>query len=191
MALVRPQIVALGDSLTSGHGIGELRSFPSILQSRIDAEGFDYSVVNAGVSRNTSSHALQRLETALAGDVRILIVAVGANDGLRRVPVAQLNQNLTRIIETAQSRRIAVILCAMEALPIYGRNYVTSFRAVYDDLAARFRIPLVPFVMTNILGNRRLVLPDQVHPNAEGARMIADTIWPHLQPLLKRVRVAR
>jgi len=188
---VRPRIVALGDSLTSGHGIGAAASFPSILQQKIDLEGFDYTVVNAGVSRDTSAQALQRLDVALAGDVRILIVAVGANDGLRGVPVAQVRNNLTRIIETAQARKIAVVLCGMEALPIYGWNYTSSFHAVFEELAAKYRIPLVPFVMMNVLGNPQLLLPDHIHPNAAGARAIADSIWPYLQPLLKRVRVAR
>jgi acyl-CoA thioesterase-1 len=127
----------------------------------------------------------------LAGDVRILIVALGANDGLRGVPVAQLRQNLTHIIETAQARRIAVVLCAMEALPIYGFTYVQAFHTLYEELASRFRTPLVPFVMKKVLGNPHLLLPDHIHPNAYGARAIADAIWPYLQPLLKRVRVAR
>lgn len=188
---MRPRIVALGDSLTSGHGIGTAASFPSVLQAKIDAEGFDYTVLNAGVSRDTSAQALQRLDAALSGDVRILIVALGVNDGLRGVPVAQVRQNLTRIIETAQSRKIAVVLCAMEALPIYGWTYAKSFHAVYAELAAHYRIPLVPFVMMNVLGNSQLLLPDHIHPNANGARAIADTIWPYLQPLLKRVRVTR
>jgi acyl-CoA thioesterase I len=188
---VRPRIVALGDSLTSGHGIGSAASFPSVLQQKIDAEGFDYTVVNAGVSRDTSSQALQRLDVALAGDVRILIVTVGANDGLRGVPVEQVRRNLTRIIETAQSRKIAVVLCGMEALPIYGWDYTQAFHALYDDVAARYRVPLVPFVMKNVLGNPQLVLPDHIHPNANGARAIADSIWPYLQPLLTRVRVTR
>ncbi len=157
----------------------------------IDAEGFDYTVVNAGVSRDTSSQALQRLDVALAGDVRILIVAVGANDGLRGVPVDLVKRNLRQIIETAQLRRIAIILCGMEALPIYGWNYTHAFHALYEELAAHYKIPLVPFVMRSVLGNPQLVLPDHIHPNANGARAIAEIIWPHLQPLLKRVRIGR
>jgi len=188
---VRPRIVALGDSLTSGHGIGPAASFPAVLQQKIDGEGFDYTVINAGVSRDTSTQALRRLDGALAGDVRILILAVGVNDGVRGVPVAQVRQNLTRIIETAQARRIATILCGMEALPIYGWNYTQAFHALYEQLASQYRVPLVPFVMMNVLGNPQLVLPDQIHPNANGARAIADTIWPYLQPLLKRVRITR
>jgi acyl-CoA thioesterase-1 len=188
---VRPRIVALGDSLTAGHGIGTAAAFPAVLQQRIDAEGFDYAVVNAGVSRDTSAQALARLDRALVGDVRILIAALGANDGLRGVPVGQLQHNLTQIIEAARARRIAVVLCAMEALPLYGWDYTTKFHNLYVELANRYQLPLVPFVMMNILGNPRLMLPDRVHPNAEGARAIADVVWPHLQPLLKRVRVAR
>jgi acyl-CoA thioesterase-1 len=177
--------------LTSGHGIGASASFPSVLQQKIDREGFDYTVINAGVSRDTSTQALQRLDVALAGDVRILILAVGANDGLRGIPVAQVRQNLTRIIEIAQARKVSVILCGMEALPIYGLSYTQAFHGLYEELASQYRIPLVPFVMMNVLGNPQLVLPDHIHPNASGARAIADTIWPYLQPLLKRVRIAR
>jgi acyl-CoA thioesterase I len=187
----RPRIVALGDSLTSGYGIGAASSFPAVLQQRIDADGFDYAIVNAGVSRDTSGQALQRLDRARAGDVRILIVALGANDGLRGIPVVQVKQNLVRIIETARARRIAVVLCAMEALPIYGWAYTTAFHNLYVDLANTYRLPLVPFIMTNVLGNAQLMLPDHIHPNAAAARAIADTVWPYLQPLLKRVRVAR
>ena len=116
MSGVCPRIVALGDSLTSGHGIGTAASFPAVLQQKIDREGFDYTVINAGVSRDTSAQALQRLDVALAGDVRILILAVGANDGLRGVPVEQVRQNLARIIETAQARRIAIVLCGMNPM---------------------------------------------------------------------------
>jgi acyl-CoA thioesterase-1 len=189
--LVRPRIVALGDSLTAGHGIGAAAAFPAILQQKIDAEGFDYTVVNAGVSRDTSAQALQRIDAALDGDVRILIVALGANDGLRGVPVAQLRQNLTRIIDAAKGRGIDVILCGMEALPIYGWTYTTDFHNVYVELARNYSLPLVPFIMMNVLGNPSLMLPDRAHPNANGARAIAEVIWPFLHPFLKRMRVGR
>jgi acyl-CoA thioesterase-1 len=186
-----PRIVALGDSLTSGHGIGAAAAFPAVLQQKIDADGFDYTVVNAGVSRDTSAQAVERLDRALEGDVRILIVALGANDGLRGVPVRQLKQNLTRIVETAQARRIAVVLCGMEALPIYGWTYTTEFHDVYVDLARAYKLTLVPFIMMNIFGNPSLMLPDRVHPNANGARAIAEVIWPYLLPLLTRIRTTR
>jgi acyl-CoA thioesterase-1 len=188
---VPPRIVALGDSLTSGHGLGAEAAFPAILQRRIDAEGYDYTVVNAGVSRDTSTQAVQRLDRALEGDVRILIVALGANDGLRGVPVAQLTKNLTAILEAAKARRIAVVLCGMEALPLYGWDYARAFHDAYVQLAQTYRISLVPFIMMNLLGNPSLMLPDRMHPNANGARAIADILWPYLQPLLTRMRTGR
>jgi acyl-CoA thioesterase-1 len=184
---VRPRIVAFGDSLTAGYGIGEALAFPAVLQSQLDAEGFDYAVINAGVSGATSSAALGRLDTVLAGEVRILIVALGVNDGLRRVPVETLRGNLARIIEAAQARQIAVVLCGMEAPPIHGWAYTAAFHHLYQELAAQYHVPLVPFVMLSLLGRPDRLLQDRLHPNAAGARAIADQVWPHLRPLLRRV----
>jgi acyl-CoA thioesterase-1 len=182
-----PRIVALGDSLTSGHGIGASRAFPAILQQRLDAAGLNYTVVNAGVSGDTSSGALRRLDRALDGDVRILVVALGANDGLRGVPVAQLKANLSRIIETAQARGIRVLLCGMEALPIYGWDYSVGFHNVFRELSAQYDVTLVPFILMNVIGNSTLMQPDHIHPNAAGARAIADTIWPYLEPMVDQL----
>jgi len=179
-----PRIVAFGDSLTSGHGIGQARAYPAVLQQRIADAGLRGTVVNAGVSGDTSARALHRLQRALDGDVRILIVALGANDGVRGVPVAQLKANLSRIIETAQARGISVILCGMEALPIYGWDYSVHFHNAYRELAATYKIPLVPFMLANVIGNPLRMQPDRVHPSAAGARAIAENIWPYLQPLL-------
>jgi acyl-CoA thioesterase-1 len=181
------RIVCFGDSLTSGHGLGNGAAYPAVLQQKVRAAGFSCEVVNAGVSRSTSGEALQRIDAALRGDVRVLIVALGANDGLRGVPVAQLESNLARIIEAAEARRIPVVLCGMEALPIHGWDYTVAFHRVYEQLAKRFQLPLVPFVMLNVIGRADLLQPDRIHPNAAGARAIADAIWPHLEPLVARV----
>jgi acyl-CoA thioesterase-1 len=180
------RIVCLGDSLTSGHGIGTAVAYPALLHQRVRRAGFPYEVINAGVSRETSAHARARLDRALEGDVRVLVVALGANDGLRGVPVPQLTANLSHIIEVAQKREIAVLLCGMEALPIYGWAYTAAFRQAYVDLAARYGIPLVPFILMNAIGNPRLMQADHAHPNAEGARAIADVIWPYLDEVLKK-----
>jgi len=178
------RIVCLGDSLTSGHGIGTAVAYPAVLHQRVRRAGFPYEVVNAGVSRETSAQARARLDRALDGDVRVLVVALGANDGLRGVPVAQLTVNLSHIIEVAQKRGISVLLCGMEALPIYGWPYATAFHQAYLDLAARYKVPLVPFILMNVIGDPRLMQPDRAHPNAEGARAIADVIWPYLERIL-------
>jgi acyl-CoA thioesterase-1 len=185
-AAAPPKIVALGDSLTSGSGVGEERAWPALVQKHLDDDGFEYTIVNAGVSGDTSSGALRRYDRALDGDVRVLIVALGANDGLRGVPVERLKDNLGRIIEAAQARGIAVLLCAMEALPIHGWDYTVAFHKAYIELANRYNVPLVPFFLMNVIGNPELMQPDRAHPNAAGHRAIAEKIWPHLEALIAR-----
>ena len=180
----RPRVVVLGDSLASGRGIGVEHAFPAVLQQKLDEEGLEFEMVNAGVSGDTSTGALRRYERLLDGSVRILVVELGANDGLRGVPVERVKDNLSRIIETARSRGIAVLLCAMEALPVHGWDYSVAFHKAYTELAKKYDVPLVPFIMMNVIGNPDLMQPDHAHPNVAGARAIAENIWPYLKPLL-------
>src|SRR3979490_251654 len=180
----RPRIVVLGDSLAPGRGIGKDKAFPAVLQEKLDEAGLDYEMVNASMSGDTSTGALRRYEGALEGNVRVLVVELGVNDGLRGVPVDQLKSNLSRIVEAAQARGITVLLCRMEALPMYGWDYTVAFHKTFDELAQRYDVPLVPFFLINVIGNRELMQPDRAHPNAAGARAIADNIWPYLKPLL-------
>jgi len=182
----RPRIVAFGDSLTSGRGIGADLAFPAILQDRIDHDGFSYTVVNAGVSGDTSARALRRFDAAMEGNVAVLILALGANDGLRGVPVGTLKSNLSRMLETAERRNISVLLCGMEALPMHGWDYSVAFHNAYRDLARQFGATLVPFILRNVIGDPTLMQPDHAHPNEAGARAIADTIWTYLEPLLHK-----
>ncbi len=183
-AAPRPRIVVLGDSLASGRGIGTDKAFPAVLQHKLDDEELDYEVVNAGVSGDTSAGALRRFERLLDENVRILVVEIGANDGLRGVSVDQLKSNLGRIIETAKARRITVLLCRMEALPLFGWDYTVAFHKAFDELGQRYDVPLVPFVLMNVIGDRNLMQRDRAHPNEAGARAIAENIWPYLKPLL-------
>jgi len=187
----KPRIVALGDSLTSGHGIGAAQAYPVFLQAQLAAAGYNYQVVNAGVSGDTSTGAVARLAPALRGDVRILIVAIGANDGLRGVPVATVKTNLIRIIETAHARGISVVLCGMEALPNYGREYSVAFHEAYRDVAARFQVSFVPFLLQDVITNPAMLLPDRAHPNPAGARRIADNIWPYLEVVVRALAAPR
>jgi len=143
-------------------------------------------MVNAGVSGDTTTRALRRFRDALEGDVRILILALGANDGLRGVSVEQLKSNLSVIIEETQRRGINVVLVGMDALPVHGWAYSLAFHRAYEDLAVRYRVPLVPSVLVNVMTNPALMQSDRVHPNQAGARAIASLIWPHLQPLLTK-----
>jgi acyl-CoA thioesterase-1 len=186
-----PLIVVLGDSLTSGYGIGPVKAFPAVLQQYIEQKGYPHRVVNAGVAGDTSSGGLRRVQSALAGNVRLLVVALGANDGLRGIPVPQVKENLSRIIEEAQRRHIQVLLCGMEALPMYGWNYTVAFHQMYIDLSTRYRIPLVPFMLVDVIGNPAMMQPDRVHPNAAGARAMADHIWPYLDRLMQRESVSQ
>jgi acyl-CoA thioesterase-1 len=180
-----PRIVALGDSLTSGHGIGATQAYPAFLQAQVAAAGYRYQVVNAGISGDTSTGALRRLPQALRGDVRVLIVAIGANDGLRGVPVATVKSNLTRIIETAHARGISVVLCGMETLPTRGQEYFVAFHDVYRELAGRFQVSFVPFLLQDVITNPAMLLPDRAHPNPAGARHIAENVWPYLDVVLR------
>jgi acyl-CoA thioesterase-1 len=178
-----PRIVALGDSLTSGRGIARDEAYPAILQDRLDEAGLRFEVINAGRSGATSGDGARRLSGALAGDVRVLIVALGANDGLRGVAVERVKSNLSGIITEARARGISVLLCGMEALPLYGLDYSIEFHRVYSDLAREFEIPLVPFMLTGVIGHEEMMQRDRIHPTAAGARLIADNIWPYLKPL--------
>jgi acyl-CoA thioesterase-1 len=183
----QPRIVVLGDSLTSGRGIGNAQAYPAVLQRRLDEGGYAYEVVNAGVSGDTTARALRRYRDALRGNVKILIIALGANDGLRGVAVEQLKANLSVIIEEAQRRGIGVVLLGMDALPLHGWAYSLAFHRAYDELAAQYRLALVPAVLMQVMTNASLMQSDRAHPNAAGARAIADLVWPHLQPLLTKV----
>lgn len=182
----RPRVVVLGDSLTAGLGLDARQAYPSLLQERVDAEGLGYTVVNAGVSGDTSAGGVSRLDWSLDGDVRVLIVALGGNDGLRGLPVEELRHNLSTIIRSAQRRNIRVILAGMEAPPNLGPAYVSSFRQVYRDLAHEHGVPFVPFLLEGVAGDPSLNQRDGIHPTADGARIVADTVWRVLRPALTR-----
>jgi acyl-CoA thioesterase I len=181
----RPRVVFLGDSLTAGLGLSPDEAYPALIQQRIDAVGLEYRVVNAGVSGDTSFDALSRLDWALEGDVRVLVVALGGNDGLRGLPADQLQQNLAAVIERAQARAVRVILAGMEAPPNFGESYTVAFHKVYPALAKKYGVPLVPFLLQGVAGIDGLNQRDGIHPTAEGARTVADNVWTVLRQTLK------
>jgi acyl-CoA thioesterase I len=181
----RPKIVILGDSLTAGYGLDKPQSFPSLLQQRLDAEGQKYEVVNAGVSGDTTAGGLRRLDWSIEGNTRILVVALGGNDGLRGLPVAESRKNLSEIITRAQQRGITVILAGMEAPPNYGPTYTGEFRAMFRDLAREHHVPLIPFLLEGVAGVPSLNISDGIHPNPEGARIVERTVWKALAPAIE------
>lgn len=179
-----PRIVFLGDSLTAGYGLDKDESVPALIQERLRGAGYPYEVVNAGVSGDTSAGGLSRLDWSLAGDVKVLVIELGANDGLRGLPVKELKRNLTEIITRAQAKGIKVILTGMEAPPNFGSAYTSEFREVYRQLSREHDVTFVPFYLEGVAGIPSLNIADGMHPNAEGSRIVEKTIWSALEPLL-------
>ena len=182
----KPRIVCLGDSLTAGLGLSPDASYPARLQRKLDDRGYRYEVVNAGVSGDTSAGGLRRLDWSLEGDVKILVVALGANDGLRGLSPQDMKANLTTILDRAREKGITVILAGMEAPPNYGADYTRQFREVYRDLAKESEVRFVPFLLHGVAGISGLNQADGIHPNARGAQLVADLVWPALEPMLAR-----
>lgn len=181
----RPRVVVLGDSLTEGLGLQADEAFPAVLQARLEREGYGVDVVNAGVSGDTTAGGVRRLDWALDGDVRVVIVALGGNDGLRGLPAEAMRENLTTIVTRTLDRGAAVIVAGMEAPPNYGPAYTAAFREVFSEVASDHDVTFVPFLLEGIAGVRELNQADDIHPTAEGARRIADNLWPALVPLVQ------
>ena len=187
----RQKVVVLGDSLSAGLGLAESEAYPALLQRKLRAAGFDWDVVNAGVSGDTSAAGLARLDWALdEPNVRVLVLELGANDGLRGLPVAEMKKNLGAIIERAHAEHIAVLLAGMEAPPNFGPDYTVSFRQAYRDLAKQYNVTFLPFLLDKVAGNAALNQADGIHPNVAGARIVADNVWTALEPMVKAVPAA-
>ena len=179
-------VVALGDSLTAGLGVAPEEAYPALLEARLRREGFDYRVVNAGVSGDTSAGGLRRIDWVLKLRPDVVIVALGANDGLRGQPPEALRDNLTRIVARAKVSGARVLLAGMRVPPNYGDEYARAFAAVYPQVARATGAPLAPFLLDGVAGDARLNQADGLHPTAEGQRVIAERLWPHLKPLLRK-----
>ena len=183
------RIVVLGDSLAVSPS--KATAFPAVLQQRLDGAHPGWVVANEGVGGDTSGGGLDRLDRALTPDTAILILALGANDGLRGTPIATIERNLSAIIERAKGRGINVLLCGMETPPFNGWSYTVDFHRLFPRLAERFSVPLVPFLLEGVALNAELNGEDGIHPNAAGARRIADTVWVYLEPLVSSATPAR
>lgn len=180
------RIVAFGDSLSAGYGVGPGESFPEQLEGALQARGHDVVVTNAGVSGDTASDGLARLEWSVPADADIVIVELGANDALRGIDPAVTRKALTSILGKLKERGQAVLLAGMLAPRNMGGRYTDAFDAIYPDLAAQFGVPLYPFFLEGVAGQRRLNLPDGVHPTAEGLAKIVDAILPSVEKLVAR-----
>lgn len=183
----KPKIIAFGDSLTAGFGLTEKESYPYLLQQRLKADGFDYEVINAGVSGETSIGGLERVDWVLEQEnAQILVLELGANDLLRGLPVAKMKQNLSKIIEKAKAKNIQVLLCGMLAPPTMGAQYQREYVSVFPDLASQYKLPFMPFMLEGVALNPKLNQVDNIHPNAEGEKIMTDNVYAALKPLLKK-----
>jgi acyl-CoA thioesterase I len=178
-------IVALGDSLTAGLGVASDEAYPALLEARARKAGFDYRVVNAGVSGDTSAGGLRRLDWVLRSRPDVVIVALGSNDGLRGLPVSALRDNLTAIVTRVRAAGARVLLVGMRVPPNYGAAYAGDFAEAFGSVARHTSVAFLPFLLEGVAGDPALNQADGIHPNAAGQRIVADRVWAALRPLLR------
>ena len=181
-------IVAVGDSLTAGYGVEEEQAYPALLQDRLLQEGYFFRVVNAGISGETSSGTRSRIAWVIRSlNPDIIILATGANDGLRGIDPLVLEKNLTEIIAAIQVEGIQIILAGMKMPPNLGRNYTKQFSEVYLRVAKHKDVPLIPFFLEGVAGDRRYNLSDGIHPNPEGYQRVVAHIYPYVLEAIKQL----
>ena len=179
-------IAVLGDSLSAGFGVAPDEAYPAVLQERLRREGYDYRVVNAGVSGDTTAGGLRRVDWVLRSRPSVVIVALGANDGLRGLSVAAMRANLAEIVERLRAAGAKVLLAGMRVPPNYGEGYGREFAAAFPAVARKTGAALMPFLLDGVAGDARLNQPDGIHPTAKGQAIIAERVWPYLKPLLRK-----
>jgi acyl-CoA thioesterase-1 len=189
----RKTVLVLGDSLAAGYGLDPSEAFPALLQQKIDAAGWNFTVVNAGVSGDTSAGGLRRIDWLLRRPVDVLLLELGGNDGLRGLSLEATRTNLQAIIDRTRQKspRAKIVLAGMQMPPNMGRDYTEGFRRVFPELAAKNKAALIPFLLEGVGGKAELNLPDQIHPTAEGHRILAENAWKVLRPVLERMSAGK
>ena len=181
----RPKIVAFGDSLTAGLGVSREQAYPAQLGKRLTEEGLDYTVVNAGVSGDTTAGGVRRVEWILKSRPKLVIVELGANDGLRGLSLTQTRENLAMILQKLTDANVQVVLAGMKLPPNYGKEYTAGFEQLFPDLARQFQVPLIGFLLDGVAARPKLNQADGIHPTEEGYRIVAETVYRTIRPLLK------
>lgn len=179
-------VVAVGDSLTAGYGVPESESYPALLENKLRGAGYPWRVVNAGISGETSSGTLSRIDWILKLKPDIVILCTGANDGLRGVDPQLTRKNIDKMISALRAKGVVVVLAGMQMLKNMGVAYTTEFAAIYPRLATKHGLILVPFILANVAGDPSLNLADGIHPSAKGYRIVADTIYPYLLKAIEK-----
>lgn len=183
-----PTVLVMGDSLAAGYGLRRSEAFPALLMEKANATGLDLNVINAGATGGTTAGALHRLPPLLNRHVDVLVLELGTNDAFYDVPVSQIRANLQKIIDLTRARypQVKIVIAGMQ-LPRYSADdYVTRFGVMYVELATSNHAALVPFLLEGVIGNPALNLPDLIHPNASGQKVLAANIWPVLESLLRK-----
>jgi acyl-CoA thioesterase I len=182
----RPVIIAFGDSLTAGYGADPGDSYPDYLQKDLDAKGYHYQVINQGISGNTSKDGVDRLEDALRLKPVLVIVAFGGNDGLRGLPIASTRENLDRMVSALLNSGAKVVLGGITLPPNYGPDYIRQFNQTYALLAAKYHVPMLPFLLKNVYGVDGGMQADGIHATDQGNAQVAKNLLPLIAPLLKK-----
>ncbi|NUM74282.1 arylesterase [candidate division KSB1 bacterium] len=182
-------ILFLGNSLSAGYGLGTEFAFPALIQEKIDSLGWNFKVINAGLSGETSSGGLRRIDWLLQRKIDVFFLELGANDGLRGIPLDLTQQNLQAIIDRvkAKNAEVRIVIAGMLVPPNMGREYSSKFRTLFQELAEKNEAALVPFLLEGVGGNPKLNLPDGIHPTAEGHRIVARNVWQVLKPVLQEM----
>jgi acyl-CoA thioesterase-1 len=180
----RPVIAAFGDSLTAGYGVETGNSYPDFLQKRLDRAGRRYHVVNAGISGDTTSGGVARIDTVVGLKPAIVILELGGNDGLRGTPLSSTRANLERLVVDLRKSGAKVVLAGITLPPNYGPDYIQSFESIYQDLAAKYKLPLIPFLLEGAVGVKGMMQPDGIHATVKGNEVMADLVMKTLGPLL-------
>jgi acyl-CoA thioesterase-1 len=182
----RPVVVCFGDSLTAGYGTDLGQSYPDYLQKDLDAEGYNYRVVNEGISGNTTKDGVNRLDSILALKPAVVVVEFGGNDGLRGLRIEDSRTNLDKIVATLKASGTKVVLAGITLPPDYGPDYIKQFNATYAMLAAKYHVPLLPFLLNGVFGVDGMMQVDRTHATSDGNRVVARNVLPLVTPLLKK-----
>ncbi|MFQ5637942.1 MAG: arylesterase [bacterium] len=183
-------ILFFGNSLTAGYGIGPSLAFPALIQQKIDSLAWEFEVINAGLSGETSSGGLRRVDWLLKRRIDILVLELGGNDALRGISLELTKKNLQEIIDKTKAKypKVKIIIAGMQAPPNLGQTYTSQFRAIFPDLAENNHESLIPFLLEGVAGESALNLPDRIHPTAEGHKIVAALVWKVLKPLLESLK---
>ncbi len=179
-------ILFFGNSLTAGYGLDTNEAFPALIQNKLDSLDYNYKTINAGLSGETTAGGLGRIDWILKQPVDIFVLELGANDGLRGVPLNETKENLQKIIDKVREKNpdTKIVLAGMQIPPNMGKEYTATFKQIFPDLAEENNVELIPFLLEDVAGKPELNQSDGIHPTAEGAKIVANTVWENLKPLL-------